>query len=173
MGKGYPRGLSRSNALAGALALKKLRINRDEALTFTGSTGAAVFQTAVIGDFPEGNVQLLGAVSNLTFTGPTSDNLTDDFQGDYGIGTTPADDATITNADVDIIGSTAIPAATSEESADVRATNATPAIFDNTDGSLEINLNVLLDADEVTDGEDVDVTVTGTVDIIYAVLGDD
>jgi hypothetical protein len=51
--------------------------------------------------------------------------------------------------------------------------NAAQAIIDNTDGSAEVNLNVLLDADEVSDGEDVVVTVTGSVDIVYSVLGDD
>ena len=172
MGKGLPRSLARSSAVS-AIATKKISISLNEELTFTGDSGNAVDQTAVISDFPEGNILLLGAVANLTFTGPGSANLADDFQGDYGIGTTPADDNTISAGDVNIIGSTAIPAASGEVSANVRATNATAAILDNTDGSLEINLNVLLDADEVTDAEDVVVTVTGTVDIIYGVLGDD
>ena len=55
----------------------------------------------------------------------------------------------------------------------MRATNAVQAILDNTAGDLELNLNVLLDADEVTNGEDSVVTVTGTVDVAYIVLGDD
>lgn len=169
--KGLPRSLARANALT--TPVKKITLAISEVMTFTGATGVVSMATAPISDFPEGNILLLGAVSNLTFTGPTSDNLTNDYQGDYGIGTTPASDATISAGDVDIIGATAIPAATGEVSANVRATNATAAILDNTDGSLEINLNVLLDANEVTDGESVDVTVTGTVDILYAALGDD
>ena len=171
MGKGLPRSLSRAKPLVAAT--QKLRITVNEAMTMTGDSGAAIDQTAVLAGLPEGNILLLGAVSNLTFTGPTSANLADDFQGDYGIGTTPADDNTISGADVDIIGSTAIPAATTEVSANVRATNATAAVLDNTAGTLEVNLNVLLDADEVTDAEDVVLTVTGTVDIVYSVLGDD
>ena len=67
----------------------------------------------------------------------------------------------------------AIPAADAEVSADVRAENATQAVIDNTDGSGELNLNVLLDADEVTDGETLNVSVTGTLDVAYTVLGDD
>lgn len=171
MGKGLPRSLGRTPAIDAPV--KKMRLNVNESLSFTGATAAAVFATAVLSGLPEGNVQVLGAAANLTFTGPTSANLLDDFQGDYGLGTTPADDNTITAGDVDIIGSTAIPAATAEVSAGVRGVNATPAIFDNTDGSLEINLNVLLDADEVTNAETVAIAVTGTVDLIYTVLGDD
>ncbi len=171
MTKGLPRSLSRGTAMA--QTTRKLRIAVNEAMSFTGVNATAIDQTAVLAGLPEGNILLLGAVSNLTFTGPTAATLADDFQGDYGIGSTPADDNTISGADVDIIGSTAIPAATSEVSADVRATNATPVIIDNTAGTGEVNLNVLLDADEVDDTEVVVITVTGTIDIVYSVLGDD
>lgn len=171
MTKGLPRSLSRAKPQAAAVM--KERLSLSVPLTFTGSTGAAVFATTVLSGLPEGNILLLGAVANLTFTGPTSDNLTNDFQGDYGIGTTPASDATISGTDVDIIGSTAIPAATLELIANVRGANATQAIIDNTEGTAEINLNVLLDADEVTDEESVIIIVSGTVDILYSILGDD
>lgn len=169
--KGLPRSLSRGNAQV--QATRKIRVLVEEEMTFTGDSGNAVEATAVLAGLPEGNILLLGVVSNLTFTGPTSDELADDFQGDYGIGTTPASDNTISSFDVNIISSTAIPAATSEVSADVRATNVTAAILNNTDANLEVNLNVLLDADEVSDGEEVVITVTGTVDIVFSVLGDD
>lgn len=169
--KGLKRSLSRGAQATRDVVTVRLSIN--EALSFTGSTGVAVMATAPIAGLPEGNILLLGAVANLTFTGPTSADLADDFQGDYGLGTTPASDNTITGADVDIVGSTAIPAATSEVSAGVRGANATQAIIDNTDGSAELNLNVLLDADEVTNAVAVVVTVTGTVDVAYIVLGDD
>lgn len=171
MSKGLPRSLSRGKAIA--QATNKIRVAVNSVMTFTGATGAAIFQTDPIAGLPEGNFLLLGAVANLTFTGPDSAELADDFQGDFGIGTTPADDNTITGTDVDIIGSTAIAAATSEVSADNRATNATSVMIDNTAGDAEVNLNVLLDADEVTDTEEVEITVTGTVDIVFSVVGDD
>lgn len=171
MSKGLARSLSRGNALEQNVT--KIRLSLNEAMTFTGSTGVVVGQTAVIAGLPEANILILGAVANLTFTGPTSANLADDFQGDFALGSTPIDDATIGGADADIIASTAIAAATAEVSAANRATTAAQSIIDNTDGSGELNLNVLLDADEVTDGEDVVVTVTGTVDVAFITLGDD
>jgi hypothetical protein len=171
MTKGLQRSLSRGPKATKDVNVIRLTVNK--ALTFTGSTGVAVFATAPIELLPEGNLLFLGAVANLTFTGPTSANLANDFQGDYSLGTSPTADTTLNGTEVNLIASTAIPAATSEVSANVRATNATQAVLDNTDGSMEVNLNVLLDADEVTDGEDVVVTVTGTVDVAFIVLGDD
>ena len=171
MTKGLPRSLSRDAKAQRQVVKESFSLSVD--LDFTGDSGVVVFSTAAIGGLAEGNILLLGAVANLTFSGPTSANLKDDFQGDFGLGTTGADDATITGTDIDIVDSTAIAAASSEVSTDNRGSNATTVVIDNTDGSGSINLNVLLDADEVTDGEDVVITVTGTVDIAYIVLGDD
>lgn len=143
-------------------------------LTPTGSTGVAVFETAVVGDFPEGNILLLGAVARLGFAGPGgSADLSDTWAGDYSLGSAPTADATLSGTEVDIIPSTAIGPATAEVIAPVRATNATQVVLDNTDGSLEINLNVLFDADVVTNAETVNVTVTGFLHLAYIVLGDD
>jgi hypothetical protein len=169
--KGLQRSLSR-----GPKATKDVNVARlvvDQSLSFTGVTDTALFATKVLAALPEGNILLLGAVANLTFTGPTSANLTNDFEGDVSLGTAPTADNDLADAnEANIIASTAIPAATAEV-ATVRATNATQAIIDNTDGSGEINLNVLLDANEVTNAQTVAIRVTGTVDIAYIVLGDD
>lgn len=171
MTKGLPRSLSRGSQSTRQVVKESIAIN--EVMTFTGATGAVVFATAPIAGLAEGNILLLGAVATVTFTGPTSADLSDTFAGDFGIGTTPEDDNTITGTDVDIIASTAIPAAVAEVSADVRGTHETQEIIDNTDGSGEINLNVLIDANAITDAVSVDITVTGFLDIAYIVLGDD
>lgn len=173
MAKGLPRSLSRGSQAVQAITKRTIAVRSLE-LTFTGATGVAVEATAVLEGLPEGNILLLGAVANLAFAGSGSDaNLADDFQGDFGIGTTPADDNTISGADVDIIASTAIGPAVAEAIGTVRAANATQAIIDNTAGTAELNLNVLLDADEVTNAQDSVVTVDGEVYLAYIVLGDD
>lgn len=171
--KGLQRSIARGSKAKRDVVTERLAL--DVALTFTGATAAAVYATTVLTGLPEGNILLLGAVANLTFSGSGSDaNLTDDFQGDYAIGTAPTADNDLADAgEANIIASTAIPAATAEVSANVRATNAVQAILDNTAGDLELNLNVLLDADEVTNAQTAVVTVTGTVDVAYIVLGDD
>jgi len=169
MGKGLPRSL----AHADMNTVRILKLPIDHTIAVTGDTGAANDGQVVIGDLPEGNILFLGAVANIEFVGPTSAELADDWEGDFGIGTTADADSTLSSTDVNIIGSTAIAAATAETSPVTRGANATAAIFDNTDGSLEINLNLLIDDTELTDSEDVDIAASGTLYVAYSVLGDD
>lgn len=174
MGKGLPRSLSRGPKAQRATVKDRIDLS---ALSLTVSaTGAAIgFGSAVIGDFPEGNILVQGVLSNLAFAGSGSDaNLADTWNGDFGIGTTPATDATITAGDVDLMASTAIGPAVGEAIATARYPGIiTPALFDNTDGSLEINMNLLIDSADIVDDQSVNIAVTGHVWILYSVLGDD
>lgn len=169
--KGLQRSLSRGPKVTAQVVREKIVI--DKTLTFTGVTDTVVRQEAVIGDFPEGNILLLGAVARLTFTGPTSANLTNDWEGDVSIGSAPNANTALQNAEVDIIPATALGPASSEVVAATRIANATQVVLDNTDGSLEINLNMMLDGNEVTNEETAAIRVTGTLDLAYIVLGDD
>lgn len=174
--KGLPRSLSRGSAQQQEVIKQSISI--DASLSFTGVTDTVVRQQAVIGDFPQGNILLLGAVAYLSLTGPTSANLTNDFEGDFSIGTDPNADTDLTDAaEINIIPSTAIGPASNEATAVTRGAGATGAltgvIFDNTDGSLEINLNVLLDANEVTNAQTVAIRAQGVLHLAYIVLGDD
>ena len=171
--KGLPRSLK--HAAANAVVKKTVEVS---ATVTVSATGAAIgFGSAVIGDFPEGNILFLGAVAYVALAGSGADaNLTDTWSGDYGIGTAPVADADLGDAtDVDIIASTAVGPAVAEAIAATRgATGATiPQIFDNTDGSLELNLNVLIDAANIGDDQSVDLTATGVLYLAYAVMGDD
>lgn len=174
MGKGLPRSLSRG--VPQARPVIKERISVENVTVTVTATGAAIgFGSAVLGDFPEGNILLLGAVALLSFAGSGSDaNLSDTWSGDYGVGSAPIADADLGDtADVDIIPSTALDTASAEAHGLTRGANATQVMLDNTDGSLEINLNVLIDAADIDDDESVDITVNGSLDILYSVLGDD
>jgi hypothetical protein len=170
MAKGLPRSLSRGAPAVKPIIKQTLAV-RDATLTVDGATGVG-FGSVVIGDLPEGNILFLGAVAYMTFAGPTSADLADTWSGDYGVGTTPAGDGTLTNADVDLIASTAVGPAVAEVSPRTRGTNATQAILDNTDGSLEINLSLLVD-DANIGADDLDFTVNGEVVLSYVVLADD
>lgn len=170
MTKGLPRSIKNNDAVVQARTVKIDSVS----VTVDGASGVG-FGSAVIGDFPEGNIVFYGAVSYLTLTGPTSGSLSDTWNGDYGIGTTPAGDATITAGDVDIIQSTAMGPATAEASPRTRGTHLAAdvgEVHDNTDGSLELNLNVLVDdADISADG--IVMTAVGELHLAYAVFGDD
>lgn len=172
MGKGLPRSIARSD-LADLMKVQRKTILISAALSFTGVTDTAVFATTELSEgLPEGNILLLGAVANVTLTGPTSDDLADDFQGDLSVGTAATADTTLNGLEVNVIASTAIAAATAEVEV-TRATNATTAFIDNTAAATGLHLNVVLDANEVTNAEVVEIAATGEVEIFYAVLGDD
>lgn len=171
--KGLPRSRDRGNALLNPI-LKKAMVADSLAISIDGATGVG-WGTAVLGDFPDGNVLLLGAVGYMQFT-TASASVTATFDGDYGIGTTPATDGTITAGDVDLVPSTALGAATAKVSPYVRGVQADGAfagvVLDNTDGSLEVNLNLLID-DASISADGVAFTATGVLHISYIMLGDD
>lgn len=172
MGKGLPRSTSRNVPQRQEIIRQTVRI--DTTFDITGATGVAQFATKVVGDLPEGNILFLGAVSYLAFSGPVgSANLTEDWEGDYAFGSAATANTTLDNAEVDLIPSTQIGPATAEVITRKRATNATQVVLDNTDGSLEINLNIVVDANEVSNLATVTFTVEGELFLSYIVLGDD
>lgn len=174
--KGLVRSLGRGAPLDQIVSKILLKPRRGSA-TFTvdGATGIG-FGTVVLGGLPQGNILLLGAVSYMSAAGPGGDaGLVDTWAGDYSIGTTPADDGTLTAADIDIIDTTALAAATAEVSPRTRAVPITPivpVILDNTDGSLEVNYNVLVDDANIS-ADAIPFTVEGEVWISFVMLGDD
>lgn len=170
MGKGLPRSVRRQKPVAAPIVKQAIQVS---ALALAVADGVPGFGSAVIGDFPEGNILFLGAIAYLQFTSADAD-LTATFDGDFSIGTTPASDGSLTGADADVVPSTALGAATAKVSPWVRGASTDSiggGIFDNTDGSLELNLNLLID-DAAISGA-VDLTVSGYVQVAYIVLGDD
>lgn len=173
MTKGLRRSLSRGPQHDRKDAPRRHLITLDAvAMTVDGASGAGDGQL-VAGDFPEGNIVFLSAVSYLEFSGPVGDaGLVDTWEGDYSVGTTPDSGDDLTGTDADIVGSTALAAATAEVSPRTRGIGITQAVFDNTDGSLEINVNLLVDdADISADG--IAFTVAGEIELMYALVLDD
>lgn len=161
--------LTKQNVTRHKIVLKDLVCN-------VSATGAAVgIGSVVAGDIPEGNVLLLGATGYLQFAGPSggSTNLVDTWEGDVAVGSVADSDGSHSGGEVDMLPSTAIGPATSEAIARTRLTNATQVMLDNTDGSLEVNLNLIIDAADITDDQNVDITVNGEIELCYIVLGDD
>lgn len=166
--KGLVRSLARGNPQRASI--QKLNIPfKDLVISVAGTTGVG-WGTKVLRGLPQGNILFLGAVCNARFLTADAD-VTATYDGDFGIGTTPASDATITGQDVDIIASTALGAATAKLSPALRATNATQSIIDNTAGDLELNLNLLID--DATISGAADFTATGFLALAFVLLGDD
>lgn len=168
--KGLPRSTSRGPLARQDIVKQVVKLNKLP-ITVNGATGVG-FGTAVLGDLPEGNILFLGAVSYVQITKATAAGVQDTFDGDYSIGSAPTADATLSGSEVDIIASTALGAATAGVSPRARGTNATQVILDNTDGSLELNLNLLIDDANIS-ADSQSLTASGELHIVYSVLGDD
>lgn len=167
--KGLVRSLARGKPQNQAVRRQRV-ILKNKALTTTGATGDG-WGTVEIGDLPEGNILILGAAANLQFTG-SSAGTTATFTGAYAVGTTATADATLSGTDANVIASATISAATGKVSPVTRGVGSTVAMLDNTDGSLELNLNVKID-DAAVSADNQAFTVSGVLDLVYSVLLDD
>lgn len=169
--KGLIRSLSRGTPAKQKVMTVKLPIKQ---LDLSVADGAPGFGTVVLGGLPQGNLLFLGAISYLQFSSSSS-SITATFDGDYSIGTIPNVDNDVADAgDADIIPSTAFGAATAKLSPVIRGASTgslTGGIFDNTDGSLELNLNVLIDDTAISGAAAF--KVNGFVEVLLSVLGDD
>lgn len=171
MTKGLPRSLSRGKALREAVT--KIQIPINHVVTVT-ATGAAIgFGSTVLGGLPEAYLKIMAVAIKVQFTGPTTADLADTFDGDFSVGTTPASDATLTGGDVDLISSTALGAATAEVSPVLTVADGVDLVLDNTENDLEINLNLLIDAANITDDAEVDITARGVIEIVLVTMLDD
>lgn len=168
--KGLPRSLARGGAKS---LLRKHLVSLKNVEVTVSATGSAVgFGTAVIGDLPEGNLLVLGAVAYIQATSADAD-IGATWDGDYSIGSAPTADVTLSGAEVDIIPSSAFGAASAKASPVARGANATAVMLNNTDGSLELNLNFLVDAANIADDSSAVFVVNGVVEIVYGVMLDD
>ena len=176
MGKGLPRSMKRGTPQREEV-MKITVPFKNLALSVTSVSTAVGFGSAVIGGLPQGNILLLGAVGYLKLTTADADAATS-WHGDFAVGTAPNADADLTDGtDIDILPSTTIDAVTSSKiSAITRAASTQTQhakIIDNTDGSLELNLNVLVDAADIVDDSTISFTADGYVTLLISVLGDD
>ena len=173
MTKGLQRSIRRGPPQDRGIITETFEL-RDFKITVDGATGIG-FGTAVLADFHEGNIVFLAAVGNLIFAGPISGDLVDTWDGDYSVGTTATADSTLATTEIDVITSTTIPQAVAEVTANARGVsdqNDIGELHDNTDGSLELNLNMLIDDADIS-GDGVVITVNGAVKVSYLLMLDD
>lgn len=169
--KGLPRSLARSglaqvSSMVASIALNDLSINVAD--------GAPGFGTAVIAGLPQGNLLFLGAVGYLQVETADAD-VTATFTGSFSVGTVATVDGDVADAgEADILPATTLNAATAKVSPVTRAASTDAlggGIIDNTDGSLELNLNLLIDDASISGAATF--TANGVLHIAYIRLGDD
>lgn len=169
--KGFPYSLGRNRAADVPAVVRRRFSFASLAASITDPGSANAPFTAVIpNDLPEGNIALLAAVGYITVTKNDAD-ISATFGGNIAVGSAPTADATLNGAEVDILPSTALATGVAGVSADNRLTNVTPVMLNNTDGSLELNLNGFI-ADASISGDGA-ILMTGYVELAFAVMGDD
>jgi hypothetical protein len=172
MPKGLPRSMSRGTPIRQEI-LKLVFPVRNLTFNITGVATTVMFASLPIGRLPEGNIDILGAVSYFAISGPGGNaNLVDTWDGFMSIGSAATADNALAGAEVNIIPSTALGPAVAEIHSRLRVANPTSIIIDNTAGNLNLNLNILVNADAVTATQTVPFNVSGELHLLLAVLGD-
>lgn len=166
--KGMPRSLSHAPK-SRANIVKQIVPIKNVSLTVAGVTGIG-FGGVVIGDLPQGNILFLGGILYVQLV-TVDAGVTNAFDGNVSLGSAPNADTALAGAEVDLIPSTALGVATLKVSPVVRAPNAVQVILDNTDDSLEINLNVLINDANIS--ANAIFVANGYAVLSYVVLGDD
>ena len=171
---GLPRSLKRGGHLVKQNVTRTKIVIEDLDMNLPAAGSAKAIGSAVIGDFPEGNILLLGAAAYLAFQKRGGDpDIVDTWEGDYAVGSVPNADTTISGAEEDIIPEKSIGPGVAGIIGRTRGVNAARVMLDNTDGSLEINLNVLIDGVSVVDDGTANITIDGEIELVYIVVGDD
>jgi len=174
MAKGLARSLNRGSVAAQAIVKQSLSFE-DVAISVNAAGAADGAGTAVVAHFPEGNILFLGATAYVKFAGPgDSADLEDNWDGSYSMSTAPLADGEITDdAERNIIYTSGFGGADAEVTGLIRGERGGVFVFDNTDASLEINLNLIVNAAGITEDASVDISASGIVHLAYIVLGDD
>lgn len=169
--KGLVRSMARAQSAQAPIIKQSIAL---QDVTIAVADGAPGFGTVVIGALPQGNLLFLGAAAYLQFETADAD-VTATFDGDFSIGTVATIDGNLADAnEADIIPSTALGAATAKLSPVVRGVSTDALgglIIDNTDGSLELNLNLLID--DLSIAGAAGFLANGVLHIAMIVLGDD
>lgn len=174
MGKGLPRSMSRGNAKRQEW-IKVIVPIESVGVTVDGASGVG-WGTSVIGDLPEGNLLFSGAIAYVKLTTTEASGVVATYNGDYAIGTAPTANGDVSGTgEANIIASTSIGPAVAKVTPLTRGEGGgalSGVIFDNTDNSLEINLNVLIDDADIS-ADDKVFTADGHLVMMYTVLSDD
>jgi hypothetical protein len=181
MTKGLPRALGRP-PVGTEQFVRRLRVPINVSVTAAAAGAGVGFGTVVIGKLPEGNVLLFGAGGYFNFSS-TSANLVATWGGNFGVGSAVTAAGALTTTEVNIIASSAIAAAVAKVSNGNKGlfttgggassfTNTTPVMINNTAAGVSLNFNIAVNAADITDAQSAPITVTGYLDLVFMVLGD-
>lgn len=168
MGNGF--NLSLKKAIREGLIQGVHRIEIPNRLISVAAVGAAIgFGALPFGDLPAKRLKIDAIRANLSFQRMDT-NVIATWSGDWAVGSTPTADNTIAGTDADIIAIQAIGPANAAgliSGADVLVT--TP-ITRTWTAAEELNLNLIVDAADITDGATASIRVFGYVDLLMGMV---
>lgn len=168
MGNGF--NLSLKKAIRDGLIQGVHRIEIPNRLIAVAAAGAAVgFGVLPFGDLPAKRLKIDAIRANLSFQRMDT-NLIATWSGNWGVGSAPTADNALAGTDVDIIASQAIGPANAAgliTGADVLVT--TP-ITRTWTAAEELNLNMLVNAADITDSTTASIRVFGYVDFLMGMV---
>lgn len=164
------KGLQRSIARAGETVLPIVR--RTIALNslpcaVDGASGIGFGGGKIPVVLPEGRLLIHGAVLRARGLKTTA-GITTTWTGAFAVATAIA---STTDIEDDIIEEVAVGAADTSLSPIVEKSNAVAQFVNNTQGDVELFLNVAV-ADAAINADDQNVNVSGTLILLYSVMGD-
>lgn len=181
MGKGFPYSSRRGQAAVGPSLTSELAVVfpvRNVSLTVAAAGAGIGFGSVVIGDFPAGDILILGASSQLQFLTASANITNATYVITYSVGSDPTVAGALTTTEANIIKSTAAGAATAKLTPVTRARidltsgalTSNTILLDNQNGAQEVNLSAFVAAADITDATSAAFTVNGYVSIAYLVL---
>ena len=140
-------------------------------VTMTDATTAGSHGSIQLYDFPAGNLFFLGATCDLTLTAGVG-GITDTAAVVVGVGTATlaTDNATLTGTEADLVPSTAATLTAGVGTGKGKSLTAGAVVFDGTSTAKDAWLNIAV-PDAGSTANDT-ITVSGTVTLVWANLGD-
>ena len=145
---------------------------RNTPLPLIDTAGVVARCALKVFDFPEGSVQIFGAVVNLALT-KSAAGVNADFDGDVSLGSVAAaGDATLTGTEANVVPSTPTPQAVAGATT-AKALSTGGVLLDGTTTAVDLYLNVLVDdADQDVTTTPTNLIANGTITVLWANLGD-
>jgi hypothetical protein len=143
---------------------------RGQSISVLAVTTAIGFGSCVIGDFPNKRLYIRGIKASLGFVKQDA-NIIATWSGAWSLGSTPTADLTLAGTDVDIIPSTSVgPAVAGRIVAPAVGSEVlvTTEITRTWTAAEELNLNLIVNAADITDSTTGVVKVFGYIDFLLA-----
>lgn len=139
-------------------------------ITFADDAGTGQYGSVKIYDFPEGLINVVGAVIDADLT-LTEAAWADAAEGDVGLGTTAVTDGdALATTEQNIVPTTAIAALSSQVGPIDAQTASAVGLLDGTSTAVDLYLNIRIDDDAAHAAGNG--TVSGTVSILWSLVGD-